>query len=66
MRTVYDSDKIYRDARRSKISGICAGLAKHWNMQVWIVRLLAIGGFLMFPVAFAIAYLAGIVLLPSR
>lgn len=66
MREYYDTQKLYKDSRRSKISGVCAGLAKHWNMPVWVVRVLSVAGFLMFPVAFVIAYLAGALLLPSR
>lgn len=66
MRTYSESSKIYKDSHHSKISGVCAGLAKHWNMPMWGVRLLAVAGFLMFPVAAVIAYLAAVVLLPSR
>ncbi|XOV80582.1 MAG: PspC domain-containing protein [Aestuariibacter sp.] len=66
MREYYDSKKLFKDSHHSKISGVCAGLAKHWNMQIWIIRVLAVAGFLMFPVAFVVAYLAGALLLPSR
>jgi phage shock protein C len=66
MNRFHDVNRIYKDNVRKKVSGVCAGVAKHWGLEAWIVRLITIGAFLMFPVAIAIAYIVATVMLPSR
>ncbi|MCP5183645.1 MAG: PspC domain-containing protein [Pseudomonadales bacterium] len=39
----------YKDRRRRKISGVCAGLATYFGMDTWLVRGIAISGALFFP-----------------
>ena len=50
---------LYRNTRDGKIAGVCAGLADHWDVAHWVVRLMAVilfclTGFLAFW-----AYIAG-------
>ena len=40
------SSRLTRDLERSKIAGVCAGLARHFGIETWIVRLAALTGLL--------------------
>ncbi len=33
---------LYRNTRDGQIAGICAGIADHWELEHWVVRLLAV------------------------
>jgi phage shock protein C len=37
---------LYRNTREGKIAGVAAGLADHWDIAHWVVRLLCVGAFL--------------------
>jgi phage shock protein C len=41
--------KLYRDRRRRKIGGVCAGIARYYGMEPWVIRLIAVTGLLFFP-----------------
>ena len=57
---------LYRNTRDGKVAGVCAGLADHWEVEHWVVRLGTIVLFLcMGPLVFW-AYIAGWVLLAPR
>ncbi len=56
----------YRDAGNKKLSGVCAGFARRYELPVWLTRLVAIVVFLTFPVAVMVAYLLAHLLLPER
>lgn len=57
---------LYRNTRDGKIAGVCAGLADHWEVDHWVVRIAAVILFLfMGPLAFW-AYVAGWILLARR
>ncbi len=49
-----------------KLSGVCGGIAKHYNLPRIGVRAGAIVALLMFPVATGVAYLVATLLMPSR
>ena len=66
MREYLNFDRLYRDTARAKVSGVCAGLAKHWQQPRWIIRLATIACFLFLPLATAIAYGMAVLLLPTR
>ena len=53
------SKKLYRDTSRSKIAGVCAGIANHFGWEVWLVRIVAISGLIFLTKATLIAYIAG-------
>lgn len=55
-----------KDIRYKKLSGVCAGIAKHYEWPRLLVRVAAIGALLVFPVAAGVAYLVASLLLPSR
>lgn len=66
MKRYYDLNRIYKDSVRRKFTGVCAGTARYFNIEVWIVRLVAILAFITLPMPVAIAYILATVLLPSR
>jgi phage shock protein C len=59
--------ELYRDTRNSKLTGVCAGMANYFSVEVWLVRILVIsaallgGGFLV-----ALAYLAMTLMLEKQ
>ncbi|QOL25925.1 PspC domain-containing protein [Thalassotalea sp. LPB0316] len=55
-----------KDLVHKKISGVCGGIAKHYNTPRLAVRAAAVCLFLMFPVAMLIAYIGAAILIPNR
>ncbi|NOU52828.1 envelope stress response membrane protein PspC [Pseudoalteromonas sp. JBTF-M23] len=51
--------ELYRDPKRGKIAGVCAGLSDYFNMELWLVRILVITAVLLSggPL-FVVAYVA--------
>ncbi len=66
-RSVSISDhQLYRDKKRGKIGGVCAGLAAYFGMQIWLVRILAITALLFIPQIVFFAYLIAVFLVPTK
>lgn len=64
METTPMSKTLYRDPQNGKITGVCAGLAEYFGMEIWLVRILAVSAFLLGMGFFAvIAYLAASLIL---
>ncbi len=57
---------LYRNTRKGKVAGVCAGLADYWEVETWVVRLLAIVAFLFTGSLALWAYLAGWILMAPR
>ena len=58
---------LYRNTRDGKVAGVCAGLADHWDVAHWVVRLGWVGAFLFTGGFLALwVYLAAWVLLAPR
>jgi phage shock protein C len=57
---------LYRNTRDGKIAGVCAGLADHFEVEHWVVRLLAVVAFLFTGSLAFWAYVTGWVLLAPR
>ncbi|MGS2722033.1 PspC domain-containing protein [Paraglaciecola aestuariivivens] len=66
MRRYFDVNRLYKDSLNRKISGVCAGLAKHWAVPRWLVRAAAVVCLIMLPMVTAIAYITATLLIPSR
>lgn len=66
MKEMYDTNRIYKSSVNKKVMGVCAGIARHYGIEAWMVRLATVLGFLAFPVPIAVAYFVAVVLLPSR
>lgn len=57
---------LFRNTRNGKVAGVCAGLADYWQVETWVVRLLAIVAFLFTGTLALWAYLAGWVLMAPK
>ena len=55
-----------KDMVHKKLSGVCGGIAKHYNLPRIAVRVGAIVALLMFPVATGVAYLVATLLMPTK
>lgn len=57
---------LYRDPDRAWLAGVCAGIARYFDVEPWVVRLVAISLFLFNAFLMFWAYVAGVVLLARR
>jgi phage shock protein C len=48
--------RLYRDPKREKIGGVCAGIARYYGVEPWVVRCIAVTGLLFFPTIVFPAY----------
>jgi phage shock protein PspC (stress-responsive transcriptional regulator) len=55
-----------KDGIHKKLSGVCAGIAKHYELPRLAIRVAAIGALIIFPVATGVAYIVAAVLLPTK
>ena len=55
-----------KDSRHKKLSGVCAGVAKHYDLPRLGVRIAALFALITFPVATGVAYIVASLLMPSR
>jgi len=54
-----------KDMRYKKLSGVCAGIAKHYDYPRLAVRFAAVAALIMLPVAAGVAYIVASILLPN-
>jgi phage shock protein PspC (stress-responsive transcriptional regulator) len=66
MKKYFDINRLHRDTTHSKVSGVCAGLASHWEQPRWAIRLAAIALLIALPMPTAVAYIMAVILIPSR
>ncbi len=57
---------LYRNTRDGKLGGVAAGLADHWDIAPWVVRLMWFGAFLFTGMLAVWAYLGAWMLLAPR
>ncbi len=57
--------RLYRDADRAILGGVCAGLARYLGFNLKVTRLLAVIAFLCAMPFAVIAYLAAVFIIPS-
>jgi phage shock protein C len=57
---------LYRSMANKKIAGVCSGLADHFNVEPWVVRLAVIGGSMFFFSLMFFAYIAAWVAMARR
>lgn len=63
----YSVDKtLSKDILHKKLSGVCAGIAKYYDLPRLGVRIAAIIALMMLPVATGVAYIVAAMLMPSR
>ncbi len=57
---------LYRNSREGKIAGVSAGLADHWEVAHWVVRLMWVAAFLFLNMFAVYAYIGAWILLSPR
>jgi phage shock protein C len=57
---------LYRNTRDGKIAGVCAGLADHWDIAHWVVRLTWVAAFLFTGTLALWVYLAAWFMMSPR
>ncbi len=55
-----------KDSVHKKLTGVCAGIAKHYDYPRLVVRVAAIAALIMLPVVTGVAYVVASILLPSH
>jgi phage shock protein PspC (stress-responsive transcriptional regulator) len=55
-----------KDGMHKKLSGVCAGIARHYQLPRLAVRIGAIFALVTFPGATGVAYVVAAVLMPSK
>ena len=60
------TSRLYRDADRAMLGGVCAGLAGHFGFNLKVTRFLAFIAFLMAMPMAVLAYLAAVCLIPAE
>lgn len=58
--------EIKRDKLSGKLTGLCAGMARHFGQPVWAIRVSVVLAFVLFPSLTALAYIIASLLTPSR
>jgi len=57
---------LYRNTRQGRIAGVCAGLADHWDVAHWVVRLCWVAAFLFTGTLALWVYVGAWILLAPR
>lgn len=60
------SKRLYRSRTKKMISGVCGGFSDYFNMNVTLVRIIAVVVTVILHGAGIIAYLAAILLMPNE
>jgi phage shock protein PspC (stress-responsive transcriptional regulator) len=63
MKTVINDRRLFRDPNKAIISGVCAGVAKYFDVNPLWVRVAAVASMAMLPFATGLAYVLAILLL---
>ena len=66
MRKAINVKKIYRDNVNQKLTGVCAGVARRFGYDKWVVRIATVVLFMIFPKLVAVAYGIASLVLPKR
>jgi len=61
----YRTARLYQDKRRQRIAGVCAGVARYFGVEVWVVRGMAITGLIFMPSVVIPAYIIAAFVLPK-
>ena len=61
-----EQPKYFKDVLNKKLTGVCAGIAKYYDLPTWVTRFVAIMALLIMPTVTLVAYIVASILLPSR
>tara|TARA_B110000114_G_C14783801_1_gene273890 strand:- start:296 stop:508 length:213 start_codon:yes stop_codon:yes gene_type:complete len=56
---------LMKDKRYKKLSGVCAGIAKYYDLPPLVIRIATIVALITFPVAVGVAYVVATLLMPN-
>jgi phage shock protein C len=60
----YRTSRLYLDKRHQRICGVCAGIARYFGVEVWVVRGIAITGIIFMASIVIPAYVIAAIVLP--
>ena len=60
------SRTLYRDTRNGKLLGVCAGVARYYGIETWVIRCLAITGLIFFNWVTLVTYVVAAIILDKR
>jgi phage shock protein C len=60
----YRTARLYRDTRNQRVSGVCAGIARYFGVEIWVVRFIAITGLIFMSQVVAPAYIIARMVIP--
>ena len=66
MKTKYIGNPITKDSLNRKLSGVCAGIARHYGLPSVAVRIGVIVFGCMFPIFTIFGYLLAVLLMPEK
>ena len=70
MNSNYNPEKpkreLYRDPSRGKICGVCVGVADYFDLEVWVVRIIAVTALIFFGFPIFIAYIVAYFVLEPK
>jgi phage shock protein C len=61
----YRTTRLYRDVGHQRIAGVCAGIARYFGVEAWVVRVAAISGLIFMPSVVGPAYVIAAWVLPK-
>jgi phage shock protein PspC (stress-responsive transcriptional regulator) len=61
-----DNSTLSKDASNKKLTGVCAGIAKHYDCSCLGVRITVIAALIILPVVTGVAYIVASILLPDN
>lgn len=59
-------NRLSKSIRYKKITGVCSGIAKYYDLPRILVRVAAIAALILLPVATGVAYVVASILLPEN
>ena len=61
-----ETKKLYRSRYSSVIGGVCGGLAKYWDMDESIIRVITLAGAIFTVLPFTLAYIVCWIVIPKE
>lgn len=58
--------RLYRDGKNGKVGGVCAGLAKYFGWEVWVIRIIAVTALILANKVTFVAYVVAWIVLDKE
>ncbi len=66
MKNEYIGNPVCKDSLNRKLTGVCAGIARHFGLPAWVVRAATVVFGLFYPMAALFGYCLASLLMPTR